>query len=86
MDNSLEDCYYSTNGAEKFINLPGFYGKILAGEDLFKEIRNFINNLSKRTKFVSLGVIIIFEYTYCGFFVYIFLDMLFARSIFNLYQ
>lgn len=26
---------------------------------LFKEVRNFINNLSKRTKFVSLGVIII---------------------------
>lgn len=64
----------------------GFYGKIFSEvEDLFKEERKFINSLSKRTKFFSLGVIISFSSIFIVDFSFIFFLILYLLGGFLIF-
>lgn len=63
-----------------------FYSKIFSEVgDLFKEERKFINSLSKRTKFVSLGVIISFLSIFIVDFSFIFFSICYLLGVFLIF-
>jgi len=53
--------------------------------DLFKEERKFINSLSKRTKVVSLGIIIIFLSIFIVNFSFIFFSICYLLGVFFIF-